>query len=67
YVECPHCKEKIDIYGKGHTAEIAKKYGLKVLGEIPLRADISQAADEGKIETIENHYLDKAVKLIKSI
>lgn len=67
YVECPHCNERIDIYGKGHTADIAKQYGLKVLAEIPIRADISTAADEGKIETIENHYLDKAVKLIKSI
>ncbi len=67
YVACPHCDEKIPLYGKGKTDDMAKTYHLPVLAKIPLRADISKAVDEGIIESLPVDYLDDAVKMIKSL
>ena len=67
YVVCPHCDEKIPLYGKGKTDEMAKAFGLPVLAKIPLREDISHAVDHGIIESLQVSYLDDAVKMIKSL
>jgi len=35
YAVCPDCGKHIEIYGKSHIEEVAKHFGLKVLGRIP--------------------------------
>ncbi len=66
YVECPNCKEKIEIFGHSHVEEIAKNYNLKILGRIPFNPEIAKAVDEGNVEAIDsNIYLADLVKEIK--
>lgn len=67
YVACPHCDEKIPLYGNGQTEALAKAYHLPILAKIPLQAEISQAVDKGLIESLKVDYLEDAVKMIKSI
>jgi ATP-binding protein involved in chromosome partitioning len=45
---CPHCKEEIDIFGKGGGEREAKDLGVPFLGAIPLDPEMRKAADEGR-------------------
>ncbi len=44
---CPHCHEAIDLFKKGGGKELAQRYGLKFLGDIPLDPATVVAADSG--------------------
>lgn len=44
---CPHCSEKIELYGTEGGLELAHKYQLPFLGSIPLDPAASCAADKG--------------------
>ncbi|KIM11133.1 MAG: ATP-binding protein [Sulfuricurvum sp. PC08-66] len=48
YFIAPDTLKRYDIFGVGGGALVAKKYGLKLLGEIPLTIDAREASDEGK-------------------
>ena len=65
YVECPDCKKRIEIFGKSHVEEVAKNYGLSVLGKIPVTPEISAACDAGNIEDLDADWLDEAVSQIE--
>jgi ATP-binding protein involved in chromosome partitioning len=45
---CPHCKEEIDIFGKGGGEKEAKELNVPFLGSIPLDPEMRRAADEGR-------------------
>lgn len=64
YLECPHCNEKIEIYGKSHLEEYANKYQLEVLGRLPLRTGVSSSIDEGDVEMIDIKEIDSIVEKI---
>ena len=66
YVECPTCKEKIEVFGKSHAEETAKKFGLNLLGKLPLNPKIAEAIDGGAIETLEGDWLDSAADYIEN-
>lgn len=67
YVECGKCGEKIYVFGKSHLDETAEKYGLPILGRIPLREETALASDEGNIEDILVPEIFAAVDVIESI
>ena len=60
YAVCPDCGKRIEIFGKSHTAKVAEKFGLKVLGRIPMDQKLSALCDRGALELMENDYLDEA-------
>lgn len=64
YVKCPHCDEKINIFGESKLEEIAKKYDLKVLGRLPLIQEAAKLVDEGKIEDINLEEINEIVTKI---
>jgi len=45
---CPHCKEEVDLFGKGGGARIAEEYQLPFLGSIPVDPEVRVAGDEGR-------------------
>ena len=63
YIECPHCSEKIYPYGKSKLEEVAKEYGLEILGRLPIDEKLSRAVDGGEIESIGD-YLAEATDII---
>ena len=67
YVECSKCQEKIYIYGKSHLEEVAKDFNLDILGQLPLKEEISRLVDKGEVEDIECEYLNKAIEKIKNL
>ncbi len=47
YFVCPSCDTEHDIFGRGGGAEVAQKFGLPLLAEIPITADIRTGGDRG--------------------
>lgn len=58
YLECPDCKKHIDVFGKSHIDELAKKYNLNILGRIPIDSRITSLVDLGSIEDIKDTYIN---------
>ena len=68
YIECPECHEKIRMFGESHLAEIAKEKNLDALGQIPMRPDIAQLCDKGRVEDVESgEWLADAFAALKAL
>src|SRR5699024_9760181 len=50
YVSCGNCGEKIHLFGESHGKEIADKFGIQLLGELPMEQGIAKAIDNEKVE-----------------
>ena len=50
YLICPHCKERIDLFGPSRVDRVASEYGVPVLGQLPVVPSISTLGDEGRLE-----------------
>jgi ATP-binding protein involved in chromosome partitioning len=48
YLQCPHCNEQINIFGRGGGQKISEKFDIPFLGEIPLFPQIMEGSDKGK-------------------
>jgi ATP-binding protein involved in chromosome partitioning len=70
YLQCPHCSEHINIFGKGGGQKISEKFGIPFLGEIPLSPQIMEGSDKGKPvivsdpDSIQANALRKVAKTI---
>lgn len=67
YAECPDCGKKINIFGESKTEDAAAKFGLKVLGRIPINPKLAAACDKGAIELYEGNWLDEASDAIERL
>ena len=61
YAVCPDCGKKIMIYGESHTAEIAEKYQIPLLAQLPFDPALAKCCDLGVIELHESTEIDSAV------
>ncbi|MBQ9593917.1 MAG: P-loop NTPase [Lachnospiraceae bacterium] len=66
YVQCPDCGKKIMVFGESHVDEVAAKFGLPVLGKMPLDPKIAAAVDAEGIETIYVDWLDGAADAVET-
>ena len=70
YLQCPHCSEHINVFGKGGGQKISEKFGIPFLGEIPLSPQIMEGSDKGKPvivsdpDSIQANALTKVAKTI---
>lgn len=62
YFQCPDCGGKHKIFGDGHVKEVAIKYGIGNISEIPMDMKIPAACDKGMIELFEGDWLDGMVE-----
>lgn len=65
YVKCDNCGNKISIYHDDDTENVANKYGLDVVGNLPLDPALANLADEGKIEEYNDTLLQSLVEKVK--
>ncbi len=65
YVQCPHCDEKIKVFGDSHIEETAREFNLDVLAQIPMDPKLAALCDKGMLELMENDYMDKAADIIE--
>ncbi|MGI6755124.1 MAG: Mrp/NBP35 family ATP-binding protein [Atopobiaceae bacterium] len=65
YLTCPHCGEKIELYGPSHLEETAKTFNLDILGQLPIDPAIAHACDAGTVDTaLPENLLPQALELI---
>ncbi len=64
YVKCPHCEEKIHLFGENTGSDTAKRLGIPFLAELPIDPTLSKLIDEGKIEVFQGDYLTKTLSII---
>lgn len=61
YFHCPDNGKDYHIFGQSHVEEVLRKYELLLLGRLPIRPEIAELEDAGKLENIEVTYLEDVV------
>lgn len=64
YIKCPDCGKEIKVFGDSKIDEVAREFGLDVIGRIPLDPSLAALCDKGMIELMENDYLNDAVTAV---
>lgn len=68
YAVCPHCSERLEVFGPSKGEALAKAAGIPYLGALPLDPEISALCDEGKIEEYKSPvFAEMAKKVISTI
>ena len=47
FLICPHCHERVDVFGYGGGRRTAERYGVAFLGELPLNPEVRIGGDTG--------------------
>lgn len=63
HLTCPHCNEKIELFGSDKGEEVAKLTGVPFLGGIPLDKHLAECCDLGKVEDYENDLFKKLLNI----
>ncbi len=50
WIACPHCGQRIELFGASRVGKVAAEYGIPVLGRLPVAPAISERADAGQLE-----------------
>ena len=67
YFACPDCGKEIPVFGESKIEEVAKEYGLEVLGRLPINPKLAAAVDKGMIELYEGDWLDDAAEKLEDL
>ena len=66
YMLCPHCGEKLYLFGKRGEQE-AKRFGIPCFDSLPIDPKLAELCDQGKIEEYEGRYLDSITQAIHGL
>lgn len=61
YAICPHCDEKLEIFGKSQGEKVAQDTGIDFLGGLPWDTKFNAMVDEGRIEDYNLEAMEKIV------
>ena len=68
YLLCPHCNEKINVFGESHIEELCQKEGLELLAKLPIDSQNDSYMDAGAVEAIDTkESLKTAVACLKKL
>lgn len=67
YFKCPDCGREYPVFGESRLEEVAKEYGVDVLGRLPIDPKLAAACDKGMIELFEGDWLDGAADKIEKL
>lgn len=65
YVKCPDCGKKIPVFGESHVEEVCARFGLPLLGRLPMDPALAKNCDAGLIELAETNELEAAVNVVE--
>lgn len=54
YFECPHCDEKINLFGDSKGKDFAKAMDVDYLGDLPFRTQVSESADKYEVPIVKS-------------
>ena len=61
YIPCPHCEEKIALFGEGRLTELAQAYQIPLTAALPIDPKLAGGVDKGMIELFNGAWLDELV------
>lgn len=67
YVKCPDCGREIRVFGESHVEEVAAKYGLKLLGRLPMDPEMAKNCDIGLVELCHTEGLHTAADAVEAL
>ena len=67
YVKCPDCDKKIYMFGKSLSLEVADRYQLPLLGQLPIDSELTQLSDQGYVENYHSDWFDEFSQKVKDI
>lgn len=53
YFECPHCDEKVNLFGESKGKDFAKAMDVDYLGDLPFRTQVSESADKYEVPVVK--------------
>ncbi|HII08430.1 MAG TPA: Mrp/NBP35 family ATP-binding protein [Methanosphaera sp.] len=62
YFECPHCDEKINLFGDSKGEDFAKAMDVDYLGDLPFRTQVSESADKYEVPIVKAEPESKAAE-----
>jgi len=57
YAVCPHCGEKLELFGEPQGEKVAAELGVPLLVQMTWDPELNQLMDEGRIEQYDKHVL----------
>ena len=67
YAICPDCGKRLNIFGESKLTEVAERYGLPVLGQLPIDPTLAHACDKGMLELFNGDWLDYAADVVEKV
>jgi Mrp family chromosome partitioning ATPase len=67
YIDCPHCSERILLFGESQVAETAKRHHILHHTQIPLDTRLSTASDRGLIELFDGDWLNEISDMLEKM
>ena len=67
YFKCPECGTETQIFGPSKVDDVAKEFGIDVLGKLPIDPKLAAACDRGMIESFEGDWLEKAADKVEGL
>lgn len=64
---CPHCGEKLEIFGPSQGASAARAMDIPLLGVLPLDPEISRLGDLGRLDQYQLDFLERVLQGIQSL
>ena len=58
YIACPHCDEKISLFGESRLQELAEAYQIPLTAALPVDPKLAGGVDKGMIELFNGSWLD---------
>ncbi len=66
YLECPTCKEKINVFGESKVSAVANEYGIKNVAKLPINPQVATLCDSGKIEDISPEFVSNLNSILSA-
>lgn len=66
YFVAPDTNKVYEIFGKSKIEKLAPEKGLELLAQIPIKPEIAEKVDAGKIEEVNGDFMNKAIEAIEN-
>jgi Mrp family chromosome partitioning ATPase len=67
YFTCPDCGKNHSVFGESHIDEIAERFGIPVIAQLPIDPSIASLCDNGGIENAEGEVAETMGLFMESV
>lgn len=61
YAVCPHCNEKLELFGQSQAPKAEEEFNINFLGRLPWDVKFNRLLDQGKIEEYTSETIEQIV------